>query len=123
MTIRSPRPPAIPHGRYWHVKAYLRALRMLAFGMVVSFSLYVWGAGRAIGHYIGANPIHNPDAVARTRERFPLLTDAYQTPVYETFYELFVRSLSYEPILVVLAGGLLCTAALEIIERRRRRER
>lgn len=120
MTGAAPQSPAMPRGRYWHVKAYWRALKGLAFGMAIWVTLYHSSASRTIAFGFGLHPIHERETAMVMKDQFPLLLDAAYSPLYQTFYESFARILSSEPLQAILFGGLICTVVVE--KRLRRRE-
>ncbi|WP_226021395.1 hypothetical protein [Halomicrobium salinisoli] len=127
MAGASLRPPATPRGRYWHVKAYCRALKMLGAGLFVSFWIYFYWHRHAMLEVIRGNDrlIHliirhsDPEALAKVGETYPLLAQTYNQPIYETFHVLLGRMLTYEPVLGAIVGLLCCTVLLELRERRR----
>lgn len=126
MTGAAPQSPAMPRGRYWHVKACWRALKGLGVGMFVSFCIYVWWESQVWGHVAGPFAYEHQillhtdsEPLAMVREPDLLLPETWGQPGYETFYDLLVRTLSYEPILAVVVGMLCCTILLEQVERRR----
>lgn len=123
----TPRPPATPRGRYWHVKAYWRALKMLGAGLFVSFCIYFNWHRHAMVEVIRGNDrlIHliirhsDPEALAKVGETYPLLAQTYNQPIYETFHILLVRTLTYGPVVATIVGMFCCTVLLEFRERRR----
>lgn len=122
MTTTRPRPPAMTGGRYWHVRSYLRAVGRIGFLMLLTQQLFAVGAHIDFYRATGFVHIFYRDSAERLLEQHPLWAEAvYQGPI-RSLPEILTSYLSYELILAVIVGGLVCTVALEIRERERRRE-
>ncbi|WP_226012946.1 hypothetical protein [Halomicrobium salinisoli] len=118
MTGVRPRPPSMARGRYWHVRAYLRAVGAIALAAVFSHFVITWKAVVTFMRATGSNPIYYPQRAAELSAKYPVLTDAIGVPYVASLDDYLVRVLTYEPILAVLVGGLICTV---IVENRQRR--
>lgn len=120
MTTTRPRPPAMPRGRYWHVRAYLRAVGAIGLAAVFSHFVIAWKAVGTFRRATGFNPILYPERAAEMAGKYPVLTDAVGVPYIVSLDDYLVGVFSYEPILAVLVGGLVCTAIVEGRQQRRR---
>ncbi len=123
MKVAKPKPPTMARGRYWHVRAYLRAVGAIALAAVFSHFVIAWKSVGTFTRAAGFNAILYPERAAEMAAKYPVLTDAVGVPYAASLDDYLVRVLTYEPILAVLAVGLLCTLALEMCERRRHVER
>lgn len=123
MTGAVPHSPAMPQGRYWHVKAYWRALKSLAVGLAIWATLYHASADNEIAFGFGLHPALERETVMTMKEQFPLLLDAAYSPLYQMLYDSFARSLASEPVQAILLGGLVCTVIVEAHLRRRETSR
>lgn len=117
MTATTPRPPATPCGRNWHVRAYQRAVSGVLFAVTICFAV-VYSTKEVVqrewAELVGVNiltgPMYRGPADPGLRDPFTFQPDA-ALPV--AFLEFLVARLTSWPALVLLLGGLVCTVLAE----------
>ncbi|WP_226012945.1 hypothetical protein [Halomicrobium salinisoli] len=109
----------MPRGRYWHVKALVRGVPALSAALFVSFYVLKTRWRYMVMRYFQQDP-----AILRTYpSEFYLGFDGDpSTWLFHGFPEFLIGRLTYEPFVALIVAGLLCTVAMEIRERERRRE-
>ncbi len=120
MRPTSPDVPPVPRGRNHYLKAYARLVRSLLAALTLTFLLSLEAAHQTV------EMIDLPAWAARKYGEVNVVSNWFgfdvAGPLHYSYPEFMLSRLAYEPIVAVLAVGLLCSLALEARERRGRRK-